>query len=243
MLRKSFGSVRRVPGNRHPCRAIDRRAFIGQVFAGMLAAPLVALAQQRERMRRIGVLMGFPESDVEAQRFLAAFRDGLHKLRWTEGSNIRIDTRWATPGAAHVMQQFAKELVALQPDLILSHTTPTTTALLQQTHTIPIVFATVTDPVGSGFVASLARPGGNVTGFTVMEPKFIGKWPELTKSHPSGAASAGHQYAHGKWLHGLVVRSKVVWICASEVVNLTVNNPQTGTPCLAALTNSLARSR
>jgi putative ABC transport system substrate-binding protein len=79
------------------------------------------------------------------------------------------------------MQQFAKELVALQPDVILSHTTPTTTALLQQTHTIPIVFATVTDPVGSGFVASLARPGGNVTGFTVMEPKFIGKWPELLK--------------------------------------------------------------
>jgi len=181
MLRKSFGSVQGVPGNRHPYRAIDRRAFIGKVFVGMLAAPLIALAQQPERMRRIGVLMGFPESDLEAQRFLAAFRDGLHRLRWTEGSNIRIETRWATPGAAHLMQQFAKELIALQPELILSHTTPTTTALLQQTHTIPIVFATVTDPVGSGFVASFARPGGNVTGFTVMEPKFIGKWPELLK--------------------------------------------------------------
>jgi len=127
------------------------------------------------------VLMGFPESDLEAQRFLAEFRAGLHKLRWTEGSNIRFETRWAAPGAAHLMQQFAKELVALQPDLILSHTTPTTTALLQQTRTIPIVFATVTDPVGSGFVASFARTGGNVTGFSVMEPRFIGKWPELLK--------------------------------------------------------------
>ena len=161
-------------------KLMRRREFITR-FGVAATLPLAAHAQHSERMRRIGVLMGFPESDSEAQRFLAAFRDGLHSLRWTEGSNIRIDTRWATPGAAHSMQQFAKELVALQPDLILSHTTPTTTALLQQTHTIPIVFATVTDPVGSGFVASFARPGGNVTGFTVMEPKFIGKWPELLK--------------------------------------------------------------
>jgi putative ABC transport system substrate-binding protein len=181
MLRKTLVSVRPAPGSVHPCRAIDRRAFIGKVFVGVLAAPLIASAQQPERMRRIGVLMGFPESDLEAQRFLAAFRDELHRLRWTEGSNVRFETRWATPGAADLMRQFAKELVALQPDLVLSHTTPTTTALLQQTRTIPIVFATVTDPVGSGFVASLARPGGNVTGFTVMEPKFIGKWPGMLK--------------------------------------------------------------
>ena len=181
MLRKTFGSVRGVPGNGHPYRAIDRRAFIGEVFVGMLAAPLIALAQQPERMRRIGVLMGFPESDLEAQRFIAAFREELHKLGWTEGSNVRIDARWATPTDAQLMRQIAKELVALQPDLILSHTTPTTTALLQQTRTIPIVFATVTDPVGSGIVVSLARPGGNVTGFTLMEPKIAGKWLELLK--------------------------------------------------------------
>ena len=157
-----------------------RREFITR-FGGVAAAwPLAAHAQQTERMRRIGVLMGFPESDL-AQGFIAAFQDQLHRLGWTEGSNLRIDTRWATPADADLMRQFAKELVALQPDLILSHTTPTTAALLQQTRTIPIVFATVTDPVGSGFVASLARPGGNVTGFTLMEPTIIGKWLELLK--------------------------------------------------------------
>ena len=112
---------------------------------------------------------------------VAAFREGLQKLGWTEGRNIRIDTRWATPADAELMQRFAKELVALQPDLILSHNTPTTTALLQQTRTIPIVFATVADPVGSGFVASFPRPGGNVTGFNVMEPTLAGKWLELLK--------------------------------------------------------------
>ncbi len=132
-------------------------------------------------MRRIGVLMGFPESDSQAQSYVAAFRDGLQRLGWTDGRNIRIDTRWATPAEADAMQGFAKELVALQPDLIVSHTTPTTAALLQQTRTIPIIFATVTDPVGSGFVASLPRPGGMVTGFTLVEPTMAGKWVELLK--------------------------------------------------------------
>jgi putative ABC transport system substrate-binding protein len=93
--------------------------------------------------------MGFPESDSQAQRYIAAFRDGLQKLGWADGRNVRIDTRWVIPAEADLMRQFAKELVALQPDLILSNTTPTTTALLQQTRTIPIVFATVADPVGS----------------------------------------------------------------------------------------------
>jgi hypothetical protein len=106
-------------------------------------------------VQRIGVLMGFPESDSQAESFIAAFREGLQKLGWTIGRNVRIDTRWATPAEADSMQRFAKELVALQPDLILSHTTPTTAALLLQTRTIPIIFATVTDPVGSGFVAGL----------------------------------------------------------------------------------------
>jgi putative ABC transport system substrate-binding protein len=132
-------------------------------------------------MRRIGVLMGYAENDSEAQAWVAAFREGLQKLGWTEGRNTKIDTRWATPGDAEAMQRFAKELVALQPDLILSHTTPTTTALLQQTRTIPIIFANVGDPVGSGFVASFPRPGGNVTGFNVSEPTQAGKWVELLK--------------------------------------------------------------
>jgi putative ABC transport system substrate-binding protein len=115
--------------------------------------------------------MGYGESDREGQAFVTAFREGLRKLGWVEGRNIRIDYRWATPGNAEARQRFAKELVALQPDLILTQNTPNVAALLQQTRTIPVVFATASDPVGSGFVASYARPGGNVTGFTVMEPE------------------------------------------------------------------------
>ena len=150
-----------------------RREFI-TLLGGAAAWPLAARAQQPDRMRRIGVLMGFAESDPEAQAYVAAFREGLQKLGWTEGRNIRIDTRWAAPADAESMQRFAKELVALQPDLILSHNTPTTAALLQQTRTIPIIFAIVADPVGSGFVASFPRPGGNVTGFTTYRSR---RWP------------------------------------------------------------------
>jgi putative tryptophan/tyrosine transport system substrate-binding protein len=156
---------------------VKRRAFI-TLLGGAAAWPLAARAQQPDR--RIGVLMGYAENDSEGQAFVAAFRDGLQKLGWTEGRNTRIDTRWATPADAESMQRFAKELIALQPDLILSSTTPTTVALLRQTRTIPIIF-NVADPVGSGFVASLARPGGNVTGFNVSEPGLAGKWLELLK--------------------------------------------------------------
>jgi putative ABC transport system substrate-binding protein len=152
------------------------------LLGGAVAAwPLVARAQQTERMRRIGVLMGYPESDPVAQAFVAAFRDGLQKFGWTAGRNTRIDTRWAEPADAETMQRFAKELVAQQPDVILSSTTPTTAALLQETRTIPIIFAIVGDPIGSGFVASFSRPGGNVTGFVVAEPTMAGKWLELLK--------------------------------------------------------------
>jgi putative tryptophan/tyrosine transport system substrate-binding protein len=124
--------------------------------------------------------MGFAESDRQGRAFVAAFRDELQKLGWVEGRNIRIDIRWAA-GDTALMQRFAKELVALQPDLILSHLTPTTTALLQQTRIIPIVFALVADPIGSGFVVSFARPGSNVTGFIFTEPTMAGKWVELLK--------------------------------------------------------------
>jgi putative ABC transport system substrate-binding protein len=157
-----------------------RREFITLLCGAAAAWPLTARAQQPDRMRRIGVLMGFSESDSQAQSFIAAFRNGLQKLGWTDGRNVRIDTRWAAFDAES-RQRFAKELIALQPDLILSHTTPTTAALLQQTRTIPIIFATVTDPIGSGFVASLSRPGGNVTGFTLVEPTLAAKWVELLK--------------------------------------------------------------
>jgi putative ABC transport system substrate-binding protein len=157
-----------------------RREFITLLGGAAAAWPLAAHAQQLEPMRRVGVLMGFPESDSQAQSYIAAFRDGFQKLGWTDGRNVRINTRWPAFDA-ELRQRFAKELIALQPDLILSHTTPTTAALLQQTRTIPIVFATVSDPVGSGFVVSLARPGGNVTGFTLIEPTMAAKWVELLK--------------------------------------------------------------
>jgi putative ABC transport system substrate-binding protein len=159
---------------------VRRRDFIKAIAGSSLAWPVVAHAQQPDRMRRVGVLMGYSESDREGQAFVAAFREGLQKLGWAEGSKIRIDIRWGALDADS-RQRFAKELVALQPDLILSHNTPTTTAMLQQTRTIPIVFVIVADPVGSGLVASFARPGGNVTGFTTMEPTMAGKWLELLK--------------------------------------------------------------
>ena len=159
---------------------LRRREFITLLGGAAAAWPLAARSQQGERMRRIGVLVPFPESEPVAQARVAAFREGLQKLGWTEGRTIRIDTRWGALDA-EAMQRFAKELVGLQPDLILSQSTPNTAALLQQTGTIPIVFVQVTDPVGSGFVASISRPGGNVTGFITMEQTMAGKWLELLK--------------------------------------------------------------
>src|SRR6516165_1451091 len=161
-------------------RLLRRREFI-TLLGGAAAWPLTARAQQPERMRRIGVLMGYPENDLEGTAFFASFREGLENLGWVEDRNIRFDTRWATPEDAEARRRFAKELVALQPDLILSGVTVTTAALLDETRTIPIVFATVSDPVGSGFVASLARPGGNVTGFQAMVGSLAGKWLQLLK--------------------------------------------------------------
>jgi putative tryptophan/tyrosine transport system substrate-binding protein len=157
-----------------------RRDFI-TLLGGAAAWPLAARAQQPDRVRRIGVLMTLAESERQGQTRIAAFREGLEKLGWAEGGNVRIDYRWAAPSDAGSMQLSAKELIALQPDLILSQNTPTTAALLQQTHTIPVIFAVVSDPVGSGFVASFPRPGGNVTGFTNIEDSQGGKWLELLK--------------------------------------------------------------
>jgi putative tryptophan/tyrosine transport system substrate-binding protein len=160
---------------------MKRRDFILLVGGSAAAWPLAARAQQPERMRRIGVLMPLASDDPVGQARIAALGEGLEKLGWTEGRNIRIDTRWTTTGDVESMQRFAKELVALQPDLIFTQSTPATAAVLQLTRTIPIIFAVVADPVGSGFVASLPRPGGNVTGFTLTEPTITGKWLELLK--------------------------------------------------------------
>jgi putative tryptophan/tyrosine transport system substrate-binding protein len=160
--------------------AMRRREFIAFIGGTAAAWPLTSLAQQQERTRFIGVLMGAADTDRRYQTNLATFRDGLQKLGWIVGRNVRTEVRWAALDV-ETMKRLAKELVTLQPDLILSHDTPTTAALLQETRTIPIVFATVADPVGSGFVASLAKPGGNVTGFATVEGSLGGKWVELLK--------------------------------------------------------------
>jgi putative tryptophan/tyrosine transport system substrate-binding protein len=158
-----------------------RRTFITLIGGAAAAWPLAARAEQPgERTRRIGVLLTFAESDTEGRARIAAFREELQKLGWTEGRNVRIDIHWGVLDAKS-RQRSAQELAALQPDLILSQDTPTTAALQRQTRAIPIIFASVGDPVGSGFVASLARPGGNVTGFTPMEGSMGGKWLELLK--------------------------------------------------------------
>ena len=158
-----------------------RRRFIVVLAATGTAWPLVLRAQQAEPVRRIGVLMGYAESDPDTQANLAALRGALQQLGWVEGRNIRIDFRWPTPADLASMQRSAKELVALQPDLILSEVTPTTLSVLKETHTIPVVFVRVSDPVGSGFVASFSQPGGNVTGFTSIEPTMPTKWLQLLK--------------------------------------------------------------
>jgi len=156
---------------------LKRREFI-TLLGAAVAWPLAAGAQQKRRP--IGVLMAYAEGDKEAQAWVAAFRDGLEKLGWTENMNVRIDCRWATADVAQIRQQ-AKELVAQQPELILSSGSPTTLALVQQTRTIPVVFANLVDPIGQGFVASMSKPGGNVTGFVNLEGSIIGKYLELLK--------------------------------------------------------------
>jgi putative tryptophan/tyrosine transport system substrate-binding protein len=159
---------------------MKRREFILALGGAAASAPFAARAQQAERMRRIGVLMAYAETDREAQLRVATLVEELGKLGWREGGNIRIDTRWATDNVEKIGPS-AQELVASQPDLIVSSATLTTAALLKVTRTLPIVFATVADPVGSGFVASLPHPGGNATGFTNLEGSMAGKWVELLK--------------------------------------------------------------
>ena len=162
-----------------------RREFITLLGGATVAWPLAARAQQAGPVRRIGVLIGFAESDPSVRSWLAAFRGALAKLGWTEGSNFQIEVRWAGYDSDR-MKTFAKELVDLRPDAILSVTTPVTGALIRETQTIPIVIVTVADPISSGFVANLGRPGGNLTGFALYEPSMGGKWLELLKQIAPG---------------------------------------------------------
>jgi putative ABC transport system substrate-binding protein len=170
-----------------------RREFITLLGGATAAWPLAARAQQPDRVRRVAVLMGYSETDLEAKELLWEFKQGLSELGWIEGRNLLMVVRWA-PGRTDLMRTFAKELVGLQPDVILADSTPVTAALKRETLTIPIVFAAVADPVGSEFVASLPRPGGNITGFGSLETSMASKWLELLTQIAPGVKRAAMMF-------------------------------------------------
>jgi putative tryptophan/tyrosine transport system substrate-binding protein len=168
---------------------MKRREFISLLGGAAAAWPLTARAQQAERMRRIGVLMNLAADDPEGQARIAAFHQGLQEWGWTIGRNVRIDIRWET-GDADRIRRYAAELVALAPEVILASASAAMTAVQQTSRTVPIVFVNIVDPVGAGYVASLARPGGNATGFTPFEYGLSGKWLELLKQIAPGVTRA-----------------------------------------------------
>src|SRR5262245_26121188 len=157
-----------------------RREFITLLSGTTVWGPIAVFAQQRGQIARIGLLMSTGPDDAEGQARITAFRQGLQKLGWTEGQNVRLDIRW-TAGEAALERKFVTELVGLTPDVILATASPTVAALQNVTRTVPTVFAHAVDPVGAGFVDSLARPGGNATGFVLFEYGMGVKWLELLK--------------------------------------------------------------
>ena len=164
---------------------IGRREFITLLGGAAAAWPLTARAQQADRIRRVGLLMNLSENDLEAQRLLTALKEGLAQLGWAIGRNLRTDYRWASGDIGRI-RTFAKELVELSPDIIVGYGTPVIVALQQETRSIPILFLSVTDPLGQGLVASLAHPGGNVTGFSIFEISMATKWIEALKQLAPG---------------------------------------------------------
>jgi putative ABC transport system substrate-binding protein len=165
--------------------SLGRRELIAILGGAAALRPLAARAQRPERIRRVGVLIALPENDPFTQRIVLAFADALGRFEWVEGKNIRIDYRFAA-GDPTLFKTYAAELVGLMPDAILASTPPAVAALREQTRTIPIVFVLVVDPVGMGFVQSLARPGGNLTGFSVSDAPLVGKWVQLLKEIAPG---------------------------------------------------------
>ena len=158
---------------------MKRRAFIA-ALGGAAAWPLAAQAQQNERVRRIGLLMNFPEADTEGNARLVAFLQRMRELGWSDGHNLKLEARWSGADIDR-MRTFAREIVVQQPDLIVAVGTPATSAVMRETSTIPIVFTQVSDPIGGGIVTNLARPGGNVTGFTLFEFSIGSKWLQTIK--------------------------------------------------------------
>jgi putative tryptophan/tyrosine transport system substrate-binding protein len=170
-----------------------RRQFMTLLGGSAAAWPLVARAQQSERIRRIGVLMTLNENDPEGHARLDALRQGLNQLGWAEGKNLAIEYRWAG-GDIGRLRDYAAELIGLAPDLIVANSTPALATLHAATTTIPVVFVMVVDPVGLGYIASLSRPGGNITGFTYMEVSLIGKWLDLLKGIAPAITRAAFLY-------------------------------------------------
>ena len=169
---------------------MKRREFISFVGSAVATWPLAARAQEPGRMRRVSVLLAFFDSDPEGQPRIAAFQHELENLGWTEGRNIQIEYRWAS-GDADRFRAFAAELVAARPDVLVAHTSPSAQALARATRTIPIIFAMVSDPVGSGLTASLSEPGRNATGFTIFETSMGAKWVEFLKQLSPRLARVG----------------------------------------------------
>ena len=170
-----------------------RRAFVEGIAASAAASPFAARAQQSSTVRRVGVLMNYGADEPEGQGRVRAFTQGLQKLGWSEGGNLRIDIRWAG-GDPALYRRYAAELVQSTPDVVLASASPSVAALQQVTRSVPIVFGNVVDPVGAGFVTSLARPGGNTTGFIAFEYSLAGKWVELLKEiAPNVTRAAVHR--------------------------------------------------
>jgi putative ABC transport system substrate-binding protein len=169
---------------------MKRREFITLLGGAAASWPLAARAQEPQRMRRIGILLASPADDAEFQAWVGAFLQGLQEAGWSIGRNVRIDTRWATTNAPEI-RRHAAELAALAPDVIIAAGTSTVGPLLQATRTVPVVFPSVVDPVGAGFVDSLSRPGGNATGFLLFEYSLGGKWLELLKQIAPGVTRVG----------------------------------------------------
>jgi ABC-type uncharacterized transport system substrate-binding protein len=166
-----------------------RRTFIGALGGAAVAWPFAARAQRTGSMRKVGVLLSGIESDPDSQVRIAAFRQGFAELGWKDGGNVHIEYRWSA-GKSELIRQYAEELVAFAPDVILANSTPVIAAFKSITTSVPIVFALAVDPVGLGQVKSLARPGGNFTGFTFIDPALIGKWAELIREAAPGVVRA-----------------------------------------------------
>jgi putative ABC transport system substrate-binding protein len=174
---------------------VKRRAFLALIAGAAVARPISGHAQPADRVRRVGVLLPFAEDDLESARSFAAFAARLGELGWTEGRNLRLDLRRVVADDERMLAGQAAELAASAPDAILAVANPSLVALQRQTRTIPVVFVLVSDPVGSGFVASLARPGGNATGFANFDPSIAGKWLEVLKQISPGTTRVTGLYA------------------------------------------------